>query len=192
MRVPAGTAGRPSKSLTLKQAQALITEARTSRLYAYVALCLLTGCRTEEARAAMGSRGSGRCAGCCATRAAACGACHEAAAGGRHSNAHRELPRFRRLIKPCNWLACSGNVAPARGVYGNSMPSVRSAKADRFRPECSRPCGEEHATLEDKRQLDLLHPSHDSVRGWSIVTAITSQAVPLIAAPLTRVATAGL
>jgi len=48
---PTGTAGRPSNSLTLKQAQALITEARKSRLYAYIIVCLLTGCRTEEARA---------------------------------------------------------------------------------------------------------------------------------------------
>ncbi len=49
--VPTGTAGRPSKSLKLEQAQALIAEARKSRLYAYIMLCLLTGCRTEEARA---------------------------------------------------------------------------------------------------------------------------------------------
>jgi len=49
--VPAGTAGRPSKSLTLTQAKSLIEQARDSRLHAYVMLCLLTGCRTEEARA---------------------------------------------------------------------------------------------------------------------------------------------
>jgi integrase len=49
--VPTGTAGRPSKSLTLEQAKSLIEQARKSRLYAYVMLCLLTGCRTEEARA---------------------------------------------------------------------------------------------------------------------------------------------
>jgi integrase len=49
--VPTGTAGRPSKSLTLDQAKSLIEHARESRLYAYVMLCLLTGCRTEEARA---------------------------------------------------------------------------------------------------------------------------------------------
>jgi integrase len=49
--VPRGTAGRPSRSLTLDQAKSLIEEARKSRLYAYVVLCLLTGCRTEEARA---------------------------------------------------------------------------------------------------------------------------------------------
>jgi integrase len=49
--VPTGTAGRPSKSLTLEQAKSLIEHARKSRLYAYVMLCLLTGCRTEEARA---------------------------------------------------------------------------------------------------------------------------------------------
>ena len=49
--VPTGAAGRPSKSLRLDQAQALITEARKSRLYAYIMVCLMTGCRTEEARA---------------------------------------------------------------------------------------------------------------------------------------------
>ncbi len=49
--VPTGAAGRPSESLTLEQAKSLIEQARQSRLYAYIMLCLLTGCRTEEARA---------------------------------------------------------------------------------------------------------------------------------------------
>jgi integrase len=49
--LPAGAAGRPSKSLTLKQAKSLVEQARKSRLHAYIMLCLLTGCRTEEARA---------------------------------------------------------------------------------------------------------------------------------------------
>jgi integrase len=49
--VPTGTAGRPSKSLTLEQANALIASAKQSRLHAYIMVCLLTGCRTEEARA---------------------------------------------------------------------------------------------------------------------------------------------
>jgi integrase len=48
---PTGLAGRPSKSLTLQQAQALVKAAEASRLHAYIVLCLLTGCRTEEARA---------------------------------------------------------------------------------------------------------------------------------------------
>jgi integrase len=48
---PKGLEGRPSRSLTLAQAQALIKAAETSRLHAYIVLCLLTGCRTEEARA---------------------------------------------------------------------------------------------------------------------------------------------
>lgn len=48
---PKGLQGRPSKSLTLQQAQTLIKAAETSRLYAYIVLCLLTGCRAEEARA---------------------------------------------------------------------------------------------------------------------------------------------
>jgi integrase len=49
--VPAGTAGRPSKSLTLEQAKSLIVSAKRSRLHGYIMLCLLTGCRTEEVRA---------------------------------------------------------------------------------------------------------------------------------------------
>jgi integrase len=49
--VPTGTAGRPSKSLTMEQAKSLIEQARRSRLYGYIMVCLLTGCRTEEARA---------------------------------------------------------------------------------------------------------------------------------------------
>jgi integrase len=49
--VPTGTAGRPSKSLTMEEAKSLIEQARKSRLYGYTMLCLLTGCRTEEARA---------------------------------------------------------------------------------------------------------------------------------------------
>jgi integrase len=48
---PKGLEGRPSKSLTMPQAQALIEAAKASRLYAYIVLCLLTGCRPEEARA---------------------------------------------------------------------------------------------------------------------------------------------
>lgn len=51
IRPPKGQEGRPSKSLTLAQAQALIKSAESSRLHAYIVLCLMTGCRTEEARA---------------------------------------------------------------------------------------------------------------------------------------------
>ena len=43
--------GRPSKSLTLEQAVALIAAARDAALYAYIVLSLLVGVRTEEARA---------------------------------------------------------------------------------------------------------------------------------------------
>jgi len=43
--------GRPSKSLTLEQAVALMGAARGTRLEAYVVLSLLSGLRTEEARA---------------------------------------------------------------------------------------------------------------------------------------------
>lgn len=48
---PKALEGRPSKSLTLEQAEALLKAAETSRLHAYIVLSLLTGCRTEEARA---------------------------------------------------------------------------------------------------------------------------------------------
>jgi integrase len=44
-------AGRPSKSLTLDQATALMDAAKGTRLEAYITLSLLTGLRTEEARA---------------------------------------------------------------------------------------------------------------------------------------------
>ena len=43
--------GRPSKSLTLDQAQELLRAAGGSRLYAYVVLSVTTGLRTEELRA---------------------------------------------------------------------------------------------------------------------------------------------
>src|SRR6266849_6302593 len=43
--------GRPSKSLTLEQAGALLAAARGARLEAYIVLSLFTGLRTEEVRA---------------------------------------------------------------------------------------------------------------------------------------------
>ncbi|MGI8330398.1 site-specific integrase [Actinomadura scrupuli] len=48
---PKGRAGRPSKALTLDQAKAVLQHAKASRLNAYVVLSLMTGIRTEEARA---------------------------------------------------------------------------------------------------------------------------------------------
>ena len=51
VNVPSGQDGRPSKSLTAEQARSLLQQSTTSRLHAYVLLCLLTGCRTEEATA---------------------------------------------------------------------------------------------------------------------------------------------
>jgi integrase len=48
---PKGQAGRPSKSLSLDQASALLAAAEGTRMHAYIALCLATGIRTEEARA---------------------------------------------------------------------------------------------------------------------------------------------
>ena len=48
---PKGRDGRPSRALTLDQAAAVLEAARTRPLYAYVVLSLMTGIRTEEARA---------------------------------------------------------------------------------------------------------------------------------------------
>jgi integrase len=47
---PKGQAGRPSKSLSLEQASALLAAVEGTRMHAYIALCLATGIRTEEAR----------------------------------------------------------------------------------------------------------------------------------------------
>ncbi len=49
--VPQGRTGRPSKSLTLAQAEALLAAAENTSLHAYIVLSLLTGARTEELRA---------------------------------------------------------------------------------------------------------------------------------------------
>jgi integrase len=49
--IPKGTAGRPSKALTMDQALAVLAAAALSRLHAYIVISLLTGIRTEEARA---------------------------------------------------------------------------------------------------------------------------------------------
>ncbi len=51
VKTPKGRAGRPSKALTLNQAMTVLDKAKASPLYAYVAISLLTGIRTEEARA---------------------------------------------------------------------------------------------------------------------------------------------
>ncbi|SDT11454.1 Site-specific recombinase XerD [Friedmanniella luteola] len=48
---PRGTVGRPSKSLTLDQARAVLAAAEGTAMYAYVVVSLLTGARTEELRA---------------------------------------------------------------------------------------------------------------------------------------------
>ncbi len=48
---PEGQPGRPSQSLTLEQATALLAASARSRLHAFIVLCLLTGVRSEEARA---------------------------------------------------------------------------------------------------------------------------------------------
>ncbi|MEV4167514.1 site-specific integrase [Nonomuraea dietziae] len=49
--IPKGKEGRPSKSLTLDQAAAVLNAAEGSTLHSYVVLSLLLGARTEELRA---------------------------------------------------------------------------------------------------------------------------------------------
>ena len=49
--VPEGRAGRPSKSLTLEQAEAVLRAAEGTPMRAYVVVSLRTGARTEEMRA---------------------------------------------------------------------------------------------------------------------------------------------
>jgi integrase len=49
--VPRGRDGRRSKSLTLDQAKAVLTETRDDALHCYIVVSLLTGARTEELRA---------------------------------------------------------------------------------------------------------------------------------------------
>jgi integrase len=49
--VPAGKPGRPSRSVNLEQALAVLDAAKGERLWPYVAVSMLGGIRTEEARA---------------------------------------------------------------------------------------------------------------------------------------------
>lgn len=49
--IPTGQSGRPSKALTLEQAESVLTAAESSPLCAYIVLSLLLGARTEELRA---------------------------------------------------------------------------------------------------------------------------------------------
>jgi integrase len=51
VKTPKGRDGRPSKSLTLEEAKALLAASERTRWHAYVVLSLLVGIRTEEARA---------------------------------------------------------------------------------------------------------------------------------------------
>jgi integrase len=48
--IPQGRKGRPSKSLTLTHAEALLSAAKHTSLHAYIVVSLLTGARTEELR----------------------------------------------------------------------------------------------------------------------------------------------
>jgi hypothetical protein len=59
IEAPGGKIGRPSKSLTLAQAQAMLTAAAGERLYLYVVVSLLSGIRTEQIRALCWERTGG-------------------------------------------------------------------------------------------------------------------------------------
>lgn len=48
---PRGRAGRPSKSLTMEEAQQVLTMTQGHRMHAYIVVSLMTGARTEEVRA---------------------------------------------------------------------------------------------------------------------------------------------
>jgi len=48
--IPQGRTGRPSKSLTLAQAEALLAAAEGTSTHAYIVVSLLIGARTEELR----------------------------------------------------------------------------------------------------------------------------------------------
>lgn len=50
-KIPTGQEGRPSKALTLGQAEAVLKASERSSLHAYIVLSLLLGARTEELRA---------------------------------------------------------------------------------------------------------------------------------------------
>lgn len=51
VEVPEGQAGRPSKALPIDQAATLLEASKRTSIHAYLVLSLLTGIRTEEARA---------------------------------------------------------------------------------------------------------------------------------------------
>jgi integrase len=51
IEAPTGRIGRPSKSLTLVEARAMLKAAEGERLFAYIVVSLLSGIRTEEIRA---------------------------------------------------------------------------------------------------------------------------------------------
>lgn len=52
---PEGQQGRPSKAMTLDQAMAVLEHAKDDPIHAYIVLSLMTGVRTEEARALLWS-----------------------------------------------------------------------------------------------------------------------------------------
>jgi integrase len=49
--IPTGRPGRPSKALTLAQAEVVLTAAAGTSMHAYIVVSLLTGARSEELRA---------------------------------------------------------------------------------------------------------------------------------------------
>ncbi len=51
VELPEGRAGRPSKSFTAAQADAILRQTKGHRMHAYIVVAMLTGARTEEMRA---------------------------------------------------------------------------------------------------------------------------------------------
>jgi integrase len=97
----AGRGGRPSRALSFDQARAVLDAAMTSRLYAYVALSLMTGVRTQEARAlcwdhvvAWVSENGGR-----SPRPASSTSGWLSMSGARHAHGGTKTDRSRRTLE---------------------------------------------------------------------------------------------
>ena len=103
IKAPAGRSGRPSKSLTLEQAQEVLRAAEGSRLHAYVVLSVTTGLRTEKLRVLRWSE-VGLDAGTVAVYRAV------------RASADTKTPKSRRALRRCrNWLyGLSVSISTAR------------------------------------------------------------------------------
>ena len=122
--VPKGQAGRPSKSLTLDQARALLEAAEDASLYAYVVVSLLTGARTEELRALqVGSRRPGRPSPRQIRRSAVAAGLALGPGGRRHQDQevtpNARLPATMRRGTPATPATTRSTTARRRGRSGS-------------------------------------------------------------------------